>query len=101
MRMQAAQDFVALVVKQPALLSASPFTLFIGSNYFSGCLGQVLTDVVEIQQIRALLAEIVAKLIHNPRRTVAQPMYVGFVIQACFDCHLSPHPSSGFSCPEG
>src|SRR6478609_10720595 len=100
MGLQTAENLAALVVEQAALLSSSPLPLFIDSNNPSGCLGQVLTHMVEIQQIRTLVAKIVAKLINNQRRTVAQPMHVSFFFQTCFERDLSPHPSGRFRCSE-
>ena len=70
-RLQAAQNLGGLVVEQPALLASSPFTLFIKVHNLSGCLSQVLAHMVEIEQIRTLRAEVVAKFIDNPGGTIA------------------------------
>src|SRR5580765_3910154 len=100
MGLQAAQNFAALVIEQTALLPSGPLVLFIGWDYLAGCLGQILADMIEIQQIRALLAKVVTKFIHNPRSTVAQSVHLSFLIQTCFERYLSPHPGGRFSCSQ-
>jgi hypothetical protein len=72
-----------LVVEQTALLASGPFSLLAFANDpGSGC-GQILTHVIEIQEVGALLSEIIAELIDNPRRTVSYSMHVCFVVQPC------------------
>ena len=65
-RLQAAQDLLGLVVEQSALLPSSPLTLLIEAHNLSGCLSEILAHMVEIEQIRTLGAEVVAKFVDNP-----------------------------------
>ena len=54
-----------------------------------GRLGQLLTHVIEVPEVGTLLAKIIAKFIHYPRRTVAGSIHVRLVIQYRSARHLA------------
>ena len=53
-----------------SILAPGPLTLFVASNYLSCRLGQVVTHMIEVQEVRTLRAEVVPKLIKDPGRTI-------------------------------
>ena len=82
MRLQTSDDLAVLIVEQTALLAAHPLWPLAASSYLLGSLGQVLTHMIEVQQVCALVGKVVAELIDDPGGTITQSMHLSFVLQS-------------------
>src|SRR5689334_8833770 len=90
MGFQRSQYLSDMASKQSTLLLLQPSAGFSGANdRHSGC-RQVFTDVVKVDEVFALGAEVVFELLHDPGRAITDPMYERSIVQSTTQGGLAP-----------
>src|SRR5579864_4111970 len=90
MWLQRAQHLWRLSRKQPTLLFPKPQASFARTSDLGGGGGQIFTDMIKVDEIPALRAEVVFEPFHDPGRAIAYSMNKRSLIQSATQRRLTP-----------
>src|SRR5271170_6216291 len=96
MGLQGSQNLLGVTLSQPALLFLQPPQGLFGSDHLGSRRGQIFADVIKVDEVSALGAEVVVELFHDPRRAIAQAVDKGMGVQSTALGRLLPKQGNGF-----